>query len=109
MTGQTDIFAEMNSGTPLAARFAAYHAANPHVYDEIVMLARRAKRSGAQRIGMKQLWEVMRWRHMLSTRDPEGWKLNNDYTSCYARLVMLREGDLAGMFELRRSSVDSAS
>jgi hypothetical protein len=96
------------SEAPIAVRFAAFHADNPHVYDELVMLARRARRAGNDKLGIKQLFEVLRWRRMLATRDgstPE-FKLNNVYTAPYARLIMQREPDLAGCFETRRSVVD---
>lgn len=102
MSEQTD------TRLPLGVRFYIFHAENPHVYDEIVLLARRAKRTGASKIGMKQLFEVLRWRRMLATKGDE-FKLNNDYTACYARLIMDREADLAGMFETRRSVMDEVS
>jgi hypothetical protein len=81
--------------------FLRFHGENPHVYQEIVMLARRAKRRGATKIGMKMLFEVLRWRHTLATGG-DHFKLNNNYHSYYARLVMLREPDLVGIFETRR-------
>lgn len=90
---------------PLHIRFALFHAANPHVYDHLVRLARQGKRSGAARLGIGQLFEVLRWRYMLATRGDE-FKLNNDYRAPYARLIMEREPDLDGVFELRRSIVD---
>lgn len=94
---------------PLNARFAEYHAANPHVYEQLVKLARRATGAGAKRLGIAQLFEVLRWRTMLATRDPDGFKLNNDYRAPYARMMMEREEDLAGVFELRRSIADEVS
>lgn len=90
---------------PITARFWRFHEENPHVYAHLVRLARRAHRRGAHRIGMKQLFEVLRWQTMLSTTDPD-FKLNNDYTAPYARLIMHRESDLAGMFETRKSATD---
>ncbi|MCT6980978.1 hypothetical protein M1697_23140, partial [Salmonella enterica subsp. enterica serovar Oranienburg] len=41
--------------------FVRFHSQNPHVYDELVLLARRAMRSGASKIGIKMLFEVLRW------------------------------------------------
>lgn len=98
-------FAVPDQRLPLITRFEQFHYANPHVYAELVMLARRARRTGAARIGIGQLFEVLRWRHMLSTRGEE-FKLNNDYRAPYARLIMHVEQDLDGVFELRRSIVD---
>lgn len=84
----------------LSAKFAEFHRDNPRVYQEIVRLARRARARGHKRMGMKMLWEVVRWRMTVETSDPD-FKLNNNYTSRYARLVMNRERDLAGFFETR--------
>lgn len=90
---------------PAVLAFRQFHRENPQVYVQLVRLARRARRSGQTRLGMKQLFEVLRWRVMLSTTDPD-FKLNNNYTAHYARLIMEREADLRGMFELRRSYAD---
>ena len=81
--------------------FLRFHTENPHVYDELVLLARRAKRAGSRRVGIKMLFEVLRWRHALRTGGDE-FKLNNNYHSYYARLIMAREEDLFGIFELRK-------
>lgn len=81
--------------------FLRFHADNPHVYDELVMLARRAISRGATRLGIKMMFEVLRWRHTLRTGGDD-FKLNNNYHSYYARLIMSREADLGDVFELRK-------
>lgn len=81
-------------------RFQAFHAANPHVYDELVRLARRAKRAGATKIGIGMLFEVLRWRRTMATGGDD-FKLNNVLRSRYARTIMECEHDLAGIFETR--------
>lgn len=86
--------------TRLDARFAAFHEANPHVYTLLVRLARRAKRRGLRRCSVKTLFEVARWLLQLRTKgDP--FRLNNSFTSRYARLIEQREPDLRGFFETR--------
>ena len=84
----------------LDTEFWEFHVNNPAVYDELVKLSRQARRRGRARIGIKMLFEVVRWQRILSTTDPD-WKLNNNYHSRYARLIMEQEPDLADMFELR--------
>ncbi len=86
--------------TAIDIRFSAFHAANPHVYETLVRLAREAVRRGKERVGIKALWERMRWELWIETDDPE-FRLNNDFTSRFARLIMSREPDLAGVFETR--------
>jgi hypothetical protein len=90
----------MNDDSHIDREFAEFHAANPHVYDELVMLARRARRAGTTRLGIGMLFEVLRWRHALRTRGDD-FKLNNNYRSRYARMLMDREPDLNGVFEIR--------
>lgn len=81
--------------------FLRFHAENPLVYEELVKLARRGKRAGVTRIGIKMLFEVLRWQHALDTAGDD-FKLNNNYHSYYARLIMRKEPDLFGIFELRK-------
>lgn len=81
--------------------FWRFHTENRHVYDELVMLARRAKSRGASKLGIGMLFEVLRWRHTLRTGGDD-FKLNNNYRSYYARMIMLKEADLEGIFETRK-------
>lgn len=81
--------------------FRQFHEQNPHVYKELVALALRLRAKGHDRIGIGMLFEVLRHERMLHTTDPEGFKLNNNYRSRYARLIMEQEPALAGVFELR--------
>ena len=89
------------NGCSIETAFREFHADNPHVYDELVMLARRARSRGAVRIGIGMLFEVLRWRYTLRTVGDD-FKLNNNYRSYYARLIMMREPDLAEIFETRQ-------
>lgn len=83
--------------------FADFHSAHPEVYDELVRLARAGRQAGWERLGIGQLFEVLRWERMLSGLPAEGerFKLNNNYRSRYARLIMSQEPDLADVFVLR--------
>lgn len=92
-------------GETLAERFARFHDLNPHVYVALRRLARDLIEAGRSRVGIGMLFEVLRWQRMIATRGDE-WLLNNDYRAPYARLLMDREPELAGIFETRRSQVD---
>lgn len=86
----------------IEARFLAFHNANPAVYAELVKLARQARSIGRSKIGIGMLWEVLRWNvrfALVSIAD--GYKLNNNHRSRYARMIHKREPDLRGIFELR--------
>lgn len=93
--------------SPAAAResridraFAEFHRSNPHVYQRLAEMARQLVARGHKRIGIGMLFEVLRWQSAIETTGDE-FRLNNNYRSRYARLLMDREPDLAGVFELR--------
>lgn len=89
-----------------AARFEEFHRQNPRVYSTLVRLAREwVNDHGLKTLGIRMLWEVARWELIKATRSTD-YKLNDHYTGYYARLIMRRERDLDGLFELRASAAD---
>jgi hypothetical protein len=89
---------------PHAARAAAFHRANPHVYRACVRIARRIRDRGVRHYGIKAVWEILRF----SALETSGilYKLNNNYHAWYAREIMGREPDLVDFFETRCSPHD---
>lgn len=101
MERQVELF---DLGKPtIGQQFRRFHAEHPEVYEELVSLSRIAKMAGRQ-AGIKMVFEVLRWNRMIAgLPDPgEDYKLNNNYHSRYARLIMRQEPDLKGFFETRR-------
>lgn len=85
-------------------RFAQFHEQNPWVYARLRVLALDAVEKGMRRVGMKMLWEVLRWhtaRLAAKTGNADLPLLNNDYTARYARLLADHEPALAQVFETR--------
>jgi hypothetical protein len=91
----------------LASRFERFHTNNPHVYRNLVKLARqfREKRPEAT-LGIKMLFEVLRWNYYMTIDTTEEYKLCNDFTAAYSRLIMKQEPDLAGIFKIKKSTFD---
>ena len=85
-------------------KFEEFHSNNPEVYQELLKLARDFKaRVPGQKLGFRMIWEVMRWNKFMRVRRPEkDYKFNDHYCPRYARLLMDRNPELSGMFELRR-------
>jgi len=83
-----------------AANFFTYHAANPHIYEALRRFALEAKRHGRRRLGMKAVFERLRWWSLVEARS-DAFKLNNNYTAHYARLLMKNEAELRDFFETR--------
>ena len=81
-------------------RFEAFHLANPHVYDHIVEIALDLKSRGFGRCSIWLIFNRLRWLYAIQTRGSE-YRLNNNFTAYYARLVMATRSDLDGFFETR--------
>jgi hypothetical protein len=83
-------------------RFRDFHGNNPAVYTELVRMARQMQSRGYQKIGIELVFAAYRWNQMLHTSaDEYNYKLNNNFTSRYARLIMTQEEDLADFFHTR--------
>jgi hypothetical protein len=89
-------------------RFEAFHRENPTVYQHLVRLAREAKSAG-QRVGMRCLWERLRWFSQIEVKDEtqRAWKLNDHYAPWFARLITATEPDLRDFFETRDRASNS--
>ena len=92
----------------IGARFVAFHAANPHVLDEMLRLARMHLATGKRRLGVKALWEELR-ASLIRIADGGGpdaggieYKLDNSLTALYARKLIEVEPALAEVIEIRR-------
>ncbi len=94
------------AASKLEAEFWAFHETHPRVYVLLVAFARqwRAKRGPTAEIGAKALWERVRWEANLEGVEGEEFKINNDFTSFYSRLIMSQEPELRGIFRTRRQT-----
>jgi hypothetical protein len=79
--------------------FKKYHEENSQIYTEFKRLAFQLINRGYKHIGAKQIFEVIRWQTMISGND--GYKLNNSYTSDYARLFEKEHPAYEGIFRKR--------
>lgn len=82
----------------IAERFDAFHDANPHVATALEHLAGQWL-ARHKRVGMKALVERLRWESGIQTSGV--WKLNNNFTSLYARLLLARHPEWEGRIETR--------
>ena len=86
----------------LDAEVDLFIAENPHVWKKFLMLACKLKAKGVDRWSCKNLFEVLRWDHAITSNSPaDSFVLNNSYTSRFARRLM-EEPDFEGFFEVRR-------
>lgn len=84
-------------------RFEKFHRENPQFYVDLTTLARRFRDRTGRECGIQRLVEIVRFDLEMQSRTDEEFKVNNDFAAFYARLIMLREPDLAGFFQVRNS------
>lgn len=80
-------------------RFDLWIAANPWVIPTCEHLIRAWLEAGHNRVGMKAIWEQIRWSYGMTTGDR--FKANNDFTSRAARLLIERNPQWADAIETR--------
>jgi hypothetical protein len=83
-------------------KFEDFHHGNPKVYDELVRMARVLQARGHARVGIELLFAQIRWMSLMSTSgDDDGFRLNNSFTSRYARLILAEHPEFDALFEIR--------
>jgi hypothetical protein len=98
MPNQANIFEPLSY---IDTAFWKFHRGNPQVFNQLVDMAFEAKKLGKKKIGMKMLFEVCRWEHLVKTKGDD-FALNNSYTSRYVRIIEEQYPALVGLFEKRR-------
>lgn len=103
MPKQTSFFDDRDD---TARRFRIYHRDNPLVYVKMVEFARQVVARGYRRYGIGAITERLRWHFNFEVNTTEEFKISNDFRAYYARLIMMQEADLAGLFLTKQSQAD---
>lgn len=82
--------------------FCSYHVENPQVWNLLIKFAKQLKAAGRNSYSIVSIFERIRWHAAVETNGDQ-FKLNNNYRSCYARMLMAKHPEFEGMFELRAS------
>ena len=92
----------------LCSKFYEYHKANPQVADWFLRAAQSMqKKEDRKRYGIGALTEQIRWDIRIGVIKTEGFRISNDIRACYARLIIMRDPSLCGLFSLKPSAADS--
>lgn len=91
---------KVSKAASIQDRFESFHRANPQVYAALRSLAFQMIGNGVRQYGIKGLFEILRWQFALQTNG-EPFRLSNDFTSRYARLLVKNNPELDGFFTLR--------
>ena len=80
-------------------RFDAWIEVNAWIIPTVERLITEWLAAGHSKVGIKSLWETIRWQYGVTTGDK--FRANNDFTSRVARLVIERNPLLADAIETR--------
>lgn len=92
----------------LERAFWEFHFKNPLVYELLLKFARQWKQFGGGVCGIHFLIERVRWEISIQTKGDGVFKINNNHAPFYARLIMVNEPDLVGIFRLRRQRIQTS-
>lgn len=85
----------------ISERFEEFHRLNGWVYTALETLAADWLAHGHRKVGVKALFEVIRWQFGRTTTGDQGFRMNNDFTSRYARLLIERNPEWENAIETR--------
>jgi hypothetical protein len=88
---------DLGKGATIQERFEAFHKRNKWVLDALEQLAIRELQEGFK-TSIDYLVHQLRWHYRRSTHRPAGdFKISNDYTSRYARLLLEKNPSLGAI------------
>lgn len=96
--GQGRLFEE----SKIDRAFDEFHAAHPEVYREFRRAAEQLLGAGIEHYGAGAIFEALRFHSAVNSGRDGGFKLNNNFRSRYARLLMTEDPRFRDFFETRR-------
>jgi hypothetical protein len=88
-------------------QFRRFDAQHPEIYQEFCQIAQNLLQRGRSYYGSKAILEVIRYHRILSGKsETETFKINNTYSSRYARKLMEEDDRFRVFFELRELKRD---
>jgi hypothetical protein len=88
-------------------KFFKYHEKNPHVFDLFYKYTMEVKAKGFDHYSTDAIMHRIRWHRMIETDINERFKMNDNYTSRYARLLVEKYPELDGFFRNRQLKTPS--
>lgn len=94
-------FLELSSR--IVDNFWQYHFDNPKVYELFKKFSIQLKNTGRKHYGVGAVMERIRWHFAVETVG-DAFKINNNYRSCYARLLAIEQPEFLDFFETRKNN-----
>lgn len=88
----------------LERAFWEFHNKNPEVYQLLVFFAKEWG-DYHRRCSIQLLYERVRWQMNVQVKATDVFKLNNNHTAFYSRLIEEREEGMKGFFRMRRMRI----
>lgn len=86
----------------IVENFFVYHSENSHVYESFKKYARQLQRAGRDHHSSQAIIERIRWDTMVESKNDD-FKINNNWPSCYSRLLMIEDPSFIGFFRTRKT------
>jgi hypothetical protein len=86
-------------------RFERFHADNPRVFELFKRFAAEVMGRGLKRFSADAIVQRIRWFVQVDTTGDE-FKVNDNYSAYYARLLIRECPEFDGFFELRKTQSD---
>lgn len=90
----------------LESRFWRFHLENPDVFAMIWRLANEAKEAGREQYSMSAIFQRLRWYRQIEKKEQD-FKLNDGFSSRYARLLESLYPEFRGFFAKRSLKTES--
>ena len=95
----------MSNPDSIDARFAAFDEAHPEVWALFVQFAVELRERGNTRNSADAILHRIRWHYAVNEQRDEGFKINDHFSSRYARKLMETDARFKDFFETRRLRV----
>jgi hypothetical protein len=87
-------------------KFLKYHRENPHVYDLFKKFSRQVLLSGHAHYSARAVFDRIRWYTTVETECEDGFKISNNHSPFYARMLIKEDERFAGFFRNKRAEAD---
>jgi len=82
--------------------FFKFHNENPEIYQLFKQFAKEMRDTGRSKYSSKAIMERIRWHYDIRARGREEFKINNNYTAMYPRIMIVDDNSWLGFFNLRK-------
>lgn len=88
----------------LLEKFKKYHQDNPHIFQELWAIAKSVRDAGANRVGIEFVVHRLRWLSNIEKVQTNcEYAFDERYKTFYARLLMMADPDLEGLFRTKKT------